>query len=196
MKKIKIYLCSENAPCADIYWTTTLVLFAGEDVTEKMVKDAQPSKFATRRTKRQTSSNDVITAQDPIKIDESWIPPVSFTHLQMRMPELQLWRKQEVSYLSQEFKGLFHSFSLDIGVFFLSQKFEAEQNQVSQNFCEDYLYKNYSVGSLCKQFPNVNVAQEIKSCIEDIQVCVRATMPRISQKKHRTVRNRAAFNEA
>ena len=44
-------------------------------------------------------------------------------------------------------------------------------NEVNaKTFCENYLYKNYSVGQLCNAFPNVNIQQEIKTCMEDIQV--------------------------
>ena len=40
----------------------------------------------------------------------------------------------------------------------------------AKKFCEEYLYKNYTVGQLCTLFPNVDIQQEIKTCMEDIQV--------------------------
>ena len=40
----------------------------------------------------------------------------------------------------------------------------------AKTWCEEYLYKNYTIGQLCKAFPNVDIQQEIKTCMEDIQV--------------------------
>ena len=61
-------------------------LLSGEDVTELFVKTAQESRVAASsdndnsgnsRKKRDTSDNNVINAvDDPIKLDETWKPPV------------------------------------------------------------------------------------------------------------------------
>ena len=61
-------------------------LLSGEDVTELFVKSAQESRVAASsdsgnsgnsRKKRDTSDNNVMNAvDDPIKLDETWKPPV------------------------------------------------------------------------------------------------------------------------
>ena len=65
---------------------TSAYILSGEDVTELFVKTAQESRVAASsdngnsgnsRKKRDTSDNNVINAvDDPIKLDETWKPPV------------------------------------------------------------------------------------------------------------------------
>ncbi len=39
----------------------------------------------------------------------------------------------------------------------------------AREFCENQL-KKYSITKLCEQFPNVNIQQEVNSCISDVKV--------------------------
>ncbi len=130
-------------------------LAAGEDVTDVLLADSVPPVVApggSARKKRQTSTNNVINAQEPIKLDEGWSPPVRTRltcHFLLRIVgEIIFYRCAALCF----------------------QSFQSVENDVSKNFCEDYLYKNYSIGKLCMTFPNVNVQQELQSCMEDIQV--------------------------
>ncbi len=172
---------------------TSLIFLPGIEVTHQLITRAKKPRFVyNRRTKRQVDNNVVtLEADEPIDINTNFTPPVSTSLYsekciilegqgqagqgragQGRIGQGRGNRNINRNRDTNPFREFILIFMLQIVFcqYLQIHKWKKGWNiDNATHECENAILKS-DVGKLCKDLPGVNAKQDVRTCVEDIQV--------------------------